>query len=83
MNAFIQKYRVSQVLPLLTIIEGIVLDFHLYFRISYGEFLQIYEGIDNEMHLHMIDAVELSPNGNLQDSIHCYSLAIGRILLRE
>jgi len=81
-NAFIWKYGVSQVLLPLTIIEGTVLDYYLYFRIIYGEFLQTYEDTDNTMSLRTSDAVGLGPNGNLQSRIWCYSLISEYVLLR-
>ena len=67
-------------LPPLTIIEGTVLDFHLHFRVIYGEFVQTYEGTDNTMNGRTIDAIALGPSSNLQGGIRCYSLVSGRIL---
>ena len=65
---------VSKVLPLLTTIEGITLDYHLHFRVMHGEFVQTYEGTRNDMSLRTVDALVLVPNGNMQGSIRCYSL---------
>ena len=37
-NTFIWKYGISEVLLPLMIVEGVVLDFYLHFRIIYGKF---------------------------------------------
>ena len=80
LNAFVWKYRVSEVLPPLTIVEGVVLDFNLHFRVIYSEFCQTYEGTDNTMNLRTTDSVALGPNGNLQGGIHCFSLNTCKVL---
>ena len=81
-NAFAWKYGVSDALPLLTIAEGYVLDFHLHFQAIFGEFCQAHEGTDNAMALQTIDAAAVSPNGNLQGGMCCFSLDTGKILQR-
>ena len=47
-----------------TIIEGTILDVHIYFHIIYGEFLQTHEGTDNAIDPRTTDAAGLGPNRN-------------------
>ena len=39
-STVVWKRGVSQIVPRLTIAEGVVLDFNLHFRVTYGGFLQ-------------------------------------------
>ena len=41
----------SKILPHLVIVEGIVLDFNLCFRVTIGEFVQTREGTNNAIHV--------------------------------
>ena len=82
-NEFLWKCGVSQVLPLLTVIEGTILYFYFHFRVTHSEFLQKYEGTDKIMTSHMTYDIPLGPNGNLQGRIICFSLDTGRILQRS
>ena len=68
-NIFIWKYGISEVLLPLIIVEGVVLDFYLHFRMIYGEFCQTYEGTNNTIALYTTDTVALGPNGNLQGGV--------------
>ena len=77
----LQKYGVLQVLLLLTIIEGKVLNY-LYFRVIYGKLLQIYKRTNNIINSRATDIVALDYNRNLQGSMCCYSLTTGRVLIR-
>ena len=72
----------SQVLPPLTIVEGMVMDFNLHFRIACGEFLQTHHRTDNRMNLRTPDTVRLGSNDNLQGGMRYYNLDIGWALLR-
>ena len=65
MNAFIWSSGVSQILSPLTIVERVVLDYNLYFKVIFGKFVQTYKGTDNSMTYRMIDTIALGPNGNL------------------
>jgi len=71
---------VSQVIPLIMIIEGVVIDYRLHFRVLYGEYLQTYKGTDNTMSQRIVDAIAMGPNSNLQGGIRYFSLDTGRIL---
>lgn len=79
-NAFVWHRGVSQVLPPLIIVEGMVLDFNKHFHVIFGEYVHTYEGTTNNMKLRTVCALALGPSGNLQGSICCYSLEIGKIL---
>ena len=69
-----------QVIPLIMIIEGVVIDYRLHFRVLYGEYLQTYKGTDNAMSQRIVDAIAMGPNSNLQGGIRYFSLDTGRIL---
>ena len=79
-NAFIWLGSISKVLPPLTIIKNITLDYNLYFKVIFGEYCQTYKGTRNDLTLRTIDAIALSPNGNMQGGIRYYSLAMERVL---
>ena len=68
-NAFVWLKGISQVLPPITIVEGIVLDYNLHFRVIFGEFIQTYEGTKNDMSKRTIDAIALEPASNMQGGI--------------
>ena len=53
-------------LPPLTIVEVVVLDFNLNFRVTRGEFAQKQEGVDNTMIPFTEDAESLHPCVNFQ-----------------
>lgn len=74
---------ISHILPTMTILEGLVLDYNLHFRVIFREFIQKYEGTTNTMSKYAIDAIALVPNRNLQGSIRCFSLVTRRILNRQ
>ena len=82
-NAFDWLSGVSKILSSLTIVEGVVLDYELHFRVIFGEFVQTYEGTRNDMTARTVDALALGPNGNLQGGIRCFSLASGRVFQRQ
>ena len=75
-NTFAWLEGVSKVLPPLIIVEGLVLDYNLYFDIVFREYLQTCEGTHNNLTLHTIGTLALGPSRNMQDGIRCYSLAI-------
>ena len=79
-NTFVWHRGVSQILSPLTITEGIVLNYNLYFKVIFKEFVQTYKGTDNSMNYRTINAIALEPNENLQDRIRCYSFVTDRIL---
>jgi len=64
-NVFIWLKGIFQILSPLSIVEDTILDFDLYFKVIFGEFLQMYEGSDNTMKARTIDDIALGPNGNL------------------
>jgi len=82
-NAFVWRSGVSQVLSPLVIVEGLVVDYNLHFKVIFREFLQTYEGTKNDMIPRTIDAIALGPNGNLQGGIRCFSLATGKVLQHQ
>ena len=43
-NAFVWRRGVSQVLPPVTIVEGLVVDFNKHFHVIFGEYMHTYEG---------------------------------------
>ena len=65
---------------MLTIIEGIVLDFYLHFKVIHRKYYQTYESTSNAINLHTTDAIALGPNGNLQGGMRCFSLDTDKIL---
>ena len=82
-NDFVWNRGVSQILTPLTIVEGNVLDFHLHFRVIYGEFVQTFEGSDNTMAPRTVDAIMMGPTGNLQGGVRCLSFEKGKVLNRQ
>ena len=74
---------VSKILPPLTIVEGITVDYKLHFHMIFREFAQTYKGMRNDMTPKTIDAIALEPNSNMQSSVRCCSLATGRVLQRQ
>ena len=64
-------------LPLLTIVERLVLDYNLHFNVVFREYLQTCKGTRNDLTLHTINSLALGSNENMQDGIRCYSLATG------
>ena len=59
LNAFVWIHGPSKILPPITIVEGIVLDYNLHFKVIFSEFVQTYKGTDNTMSLRTIDAIAL------------------------
>ena len=79
-NTFIWINGLSKVLPPIMIIESIVLDFNIYFKFIFREFIQTYKETDNTITPRTIDAIALGLCGNLQGRIQCFSLLTGWIL---
>ena len=79
-NAFVQTKGSSNTLPPFTIVEGMLLDFNLCFRVARVEFVQTYEGTDNTMLPLTVGAVELGQCDNLQGGLRCCILVSGIIL---
>ena len=63
-NAFVWDKKASKALPPLTIVEVMVIDFNLKFRVTHGEFIQTCEGTDNTMSHRTMDEIVLGPCGN-------------------
>ena len=82
-NDFAWNKVASKMLPPLTIVEGILLDFNLHFRVTRGEFSQTYEVIDNNMSLRAVGVMELGSCGDLQGGLRCYNLVSGRVLKQK
>ena len=82
-NSFVWLKGVSKVLPPLTIVEGLTLDYFLHFRVMHGEHVQTYEGTRNDVTARIVDALELGPDGNMQGGVRCYSIEAGRVLQRQ
>ena len=66
-------------LPSVSIIEGVVLDYKYYFRIIFREYLQTYKGMRNNITSRTIDALVLGPNENRQEGICYYSFATDQV----
>ena len=81
-NSFVWIYGLSKILPPITIVEGIFLDYNLHFKVIFGEFVQTYEGTDNTMSPRTADTIALGPAMNMQGRIRCFSLVSGRVLQR-
>ena len=67
-------------LPPITIIEGIALDFLKHFHVLFGEYLITYKSTTNTMAAQTATGLALGPSGNLQGGIRVYSLLTGKIL---
>ena len=81
-SAFIWIYSLSKILQPITIIEGIILDYNLHFKVIFGEFIQTFEGTDNTISQRAADAIALGPAMNLQGRIRCFSLLLEHVLQR-
>ena len=79
-NCFVQKKGTSQILSPLTIVEGTVVNFNLYFRVIFEEFVQTFKRTNNIMISRTADTIALEPNRNLQGRIRCLSLVSRKIL---
>ena len=82
MNTFVWRKGISQILPPLTIVKGLVPDANKHFHVLYGEYCNTYEGTTNTMELRTVGALALGPTGNTQGGVRCYSLRTGNILNR-
>ena len=58
-NAFVWRRGVSQILPPLTIVEGLVVDFTKHFHVIFGEYCHTYEGTTNDMTSRTVSALAL------------------------
>ena len=81
-NTFVWRKGISQILPPLTIVKGLVPDANKHFHILYGEYCNTYEGTTNTMELRTVGALALESTGNTQGGVRCYSLRTGKILNR-
>ena len=61
MNTFVLQKGISQILPPLTIVKGLVPDANKHFHILYGEYCNTYEGTTNTMELRTVGALALGP----------------------
>ena len=68
-NTFVWRRGVSQILPPVTIVEGLVVDFNKRFYVIFGEYMHTYEGTDNTMKMRTVAALALGPSGNLEGSV--------------
>jgi hypothetical protein len=64
-NTFIWLKNILSVLSPLALVEGIVLDYNLYFCVIYSKFLQTYKSTTNNMIPYTINAIAMEPSGNL------------------
>ena len=71
---------VSQFSSPLTILEGIVVDYNLHFRVIFGEYAHTYDTTANTTTSHTVDATSLGFTGDLQSGARFYSLVTGKIL---
>ena len=81
-NAFVWRKGVSQVLPPITIVEGLKPNFKKHFHVIFGEYMMTYEGTTNGMDSRTTGAIALGPSTNIQGGIRCFSLTTGKILHR-
>ena len=79
-NAFVWQEGVSPILPPVTIVEGLVVDFNKHFHVIFSEYMHTYEGATNTMKDRTVGALALGPSGNLQGGIRCFSLCTGKVL---
>ena len=82
LNAYVWRRGVSQILPPMTLVEGIALDYNKHFHVIFGEYLHTYEGTTNTMRERTTSCLALGPSGNLQGGVRCYSLSTGKVLHR-
>ena len=80
MNTFVLQKGISQILPPLTIVKGLVPDANKHFHILYGKYCNTYKGTTNTMELRTVGALALGSTGNTQGGVRCYSLRTGKIL---
>ena len=82
-NTFSPKSGISDHMSLMTIVEGVKLDYNKYFKVITGEYAQTFEGSDNTMKERTIGAIALGPSGNLKGGVRFSSLKSGLILNRN
>jgi hypothetical protein len=82
-NAFVLKSGVSQHLSPMTIVEGVTLDYNKHFQVIFGEYAQVFEGIDNTMEERMVGAIALGPTGNLQGGVSFFLAFTQGVFLTE
>ena len=81
-NAFVWRKGVSQILPPVTIVEGLKMHFKKHFHVIYGEYMMTFEGTTNGMDSRTTGVLAMGPSTNVQGGIRCFSLATGKILHR-
>ena len=81
-NSFVWRKGVSQILPPVTIVEGLKMNFKKHFPAIYGEYMLTFEGTTNGMDSRTTGALAMGPSTNIQGGIRCYSLTTGKILHR-
>ena len=81
-NAFMwdKGVGVSEHLPPVTLIEGIVLDYRKHFHVIPGKYIHTFEDLDNTGASCTVGGVELGPIINLQGGVCVFSLVSGKIL---
>ena len=71
-STFAFKCILSQIIPPFTIVEGVVFDHNLQFRVMFGEHVQTFEGSNDTMEPHTVAAFGLGPTGNLQGGLRFF-----------
>ena len=68
-SAFVWHLCVLQILPLLTIVEGTVVDLKKHFHVMLGDYVHMLKGTENMMKLRIVGALALGPSDNIQGSV--------------
>ena len=83
MNSFPSKNGVSDTLAPRVIIIEMKMDFNLNFKMTFGDYSQVYERTGNDMTDCTVGAICLEPNYNLQGGYKFYILKTGNKLERH
>ena len=82
-SAFVRAKAMSQIIPVLTVVKGVVLDCDLHFRAMLVELIQACEGTENDVTKRVIDSITLGPNEIAQGGMRNFSISTGRVLQRQ
>ena len=79
LNVYVWRQCVFQILPPITLVEGIVLDYNNHFHVIFGKYLHTYKSTTNMMRERTTTCLALGLSGNLQDVMRCYSLSTDKV----
>jgi len=83
LHAFPAKDGISSSISPRELVTGLALDASKHCVIAYGTYVQTHEPHDNTMASRTIGAIALRPTGNAQGGHYFYSLATGRLIIRN